>query len=74
MINTKFIGIGFREYIVIQKHPKFEGVWRCYPTKYDMPKRPYKQKTQYFQELIKLYGEDYIKENLIEDKINLVVS
>ena len=72
MIGTKFIGYNHREYVVIQKHAKVETAWRCYPTAYNMPSRPYKQKTQYLQELIKCFGEDYIKENIVTDKINLV--
>jgi hypothetical protein len=63
MIGTKFIS-NKKEYTVIQKHKVFEGVWRCYPTTYKMPKRPYKREVQYMQELIKCFGEDYIKEKI----------
>jgi hypothetical protein len=66
MKDTKFNGYNHRVYKVIQKHPKFQGVWRCYPDYFKVPSRPFKGEVKYYQEEIKLFAEDYIKENLVD--------
>ena len=66
MKNKVFTGYNYRLYKVIEEHPKFKGVWRCYPDNAKKPDRPFKREVMFYQESIKLFPEDYIKENLVD--------
>lgn len=64
--NKIFKGINHREYKVIEKHSVFNNVWRCYPIYSKIPLNAPIKKVVYYQANIKLFSEDYIKENLVD--------
>jgi len=66
MKDKQFTGYNYRLYKVIEEHPKFKGIWRCYPDYANKPSRPFKHEVKYYQESIRLFAEDYIKENLVD--------
>lgn len=47
-----------KDYKVIEKHPRFNGVWRCYPLEKEAP---------YKQTFIDCFSTEFIEKNLKQD-------